>query len=414
MERVISYRPRGTHMQTESSRHYRIHAVLILLALMGLLVVSTAVRLGIAKAATPQKAGVSADMPTDDLQRSLRLDTYKIMADSGPARGENIYFYKCWMCHNQYTKSAPLLKDLFQRANLTSGDPVNDENVTAKIKEGGPGMPAFRTSLSDADIADLRAYFHSGKCCVEGENPPANPWYRAETHKWPVQSGLTGGATGMVRIASGDSPEGIGVQLIAPNGVRTTVYTNADGKFEFPKMQAGYYTLRIPTPVPFKPYRRDAVSINGATKLDDIVLERVAESDNLPASPALESQLSSAEILWNLPGTAEEKAMLQKNCSGCHSWQQIFRNRYDEHSWSLIVDRMMHFAGTAIAVRNQANVRAGPRIQYPRQVPFASSRPGCAGRATARLPAPSRRINEGHRYGIRVAAAIARSSRCCR
>ena len=128
-----------------------------------------------------------------------------------------------------------------------------------------------------------------------------------------------------VRIASGDSPEGVGVQLIAPNGVRTTVYTNAAGKFEFPKMQAGNYVLRIPTPVPFKPYRRESITINGATKVDDIVLERVSDSDNLPASPALESQLSSAEILWNLPGTAEEKATLQKNCSGCHSWQQIFR-----------------------------------------------------------------------------------------
>ena len=334
--------------------NYRPRLVAALLALTGLLVLVATARVGMARTAPkPPKAAATPDVSADDLQRSRRLDTYTILADSGASRGENIYFYKCWMCHNQYTKTAPLLKDLFKRENLMSGDPVNDDNVTSKIKEGGPGMPSFHTSLSDADISDLLAYFHSGKCCVEGENPPANPWYRAETKKWSVQNGLAGGATGMVRIASGDSPEGVGVQLIAPNGVRTTVYTNADGKFEFPKMQAGSYILRIPTPVPFKPYRRDAVSIDGATKLVDIVLERVADSDNLPASPELESQLSSAEILWNLPGNAEEKAMLQKNCSGCHSWQQIFRNRYDEHSWGLIVDRMMHFSGTAIAVRNK-------------------------------------------------------------
>ena len=293
------------------------------------------------------------EIATDDLQRSLRLDTYRVVADSGAGRGENIYFFKCWMCHNQYAKSAPLLKDLYQRKNLVGGALVSDDTVTAKIKEGGPFMPAFKFSLSDADIADLRAYFHSGKCCADGENPPLNPWYRAETKRWPVQSGLNGGATGVVRIKSGDSPEGVGVQLIAPNGVRTTVYTDAAGKFEFPRMQAGAYTLRIPTPVPFKPFRRDSVSIEGAAKLEDIVLERIADSDNLPASPELESQLSSAEILWNVPGTAEEKATLQKNCSGCHSWQQIFRSRYDEHGWSLIVDRMMHFSGTAIAVRNR-------------------------------------------------------------
>jgi hypothetical protein len=70
----------------------------------------------------------------------------------------------------------------------------------------------------------------------------------------------------------------------------------------------------------------------GATKVDDIVLDRiptVGETDNMPATPLLQSQLSGAEILWNIPGTAEEKATLQKNCSGCHSWQQIFRNHYD-------------------------------------------------------------------------------------
>ena len=341
--------------------------------------------LTIAKAAPePPKAAADREVPTDDLQRSLQMDNYKITADSGAGRGEVIYFYKCWMCHNKYTKSAPYLQDLYQRQKLVSGAAVSDDTVTAEIKDGGPGMPAFRSSLSDSDVADLRAYLHSGKCCAEGENPPANPWYRAETHKWQVPSSLAGGPTGMVRIKSGDSPEGVGIQMVAPNGVRTTVYADAGGKFEFPKMQAGSYTLRVPTPVPFKPYRRDGVSINGAAKLDDIVLERVSATDNLPASPELESQLSGAEILWNVPGTGEEKAMLQKNCSGCHSWQQIFRNRFNEHGWSLIVDRMMHYAGTAIAVRTQPMSKPDPeytllvkwltRIRGPESAPDAPLR----------------------------------------
>ena len=310
----------------------------------------------------PKEGVADAAGTTDDLQRSLRLDNYTVVADSGPGRGEVIYFYKCWMCHNKYTKGGPYLQELYQRAKLVSGEAVTDESVSAKIKAGGPGMPAYRHTLTDSDIADLRAYFRSGKCCVEGENPPANPWYRAQTNKWPVQSGLNGGAMGVVRTKTGDSPEGVGIQLVAPNGVRTTVYADGDGKFEFPKMQAGSYTLRIASPVPFKPYRRDSVSIDGATKLGEIVLERIAESDNLPASPELESQLSGAELLWNIPGSAEEKATLQKNCSGCHSWQQVFRNRFDEHGWALVVDRMMHFTGTAIAVRNRA--MSDPDAEY--------------------------------------------------
>jgi virginiamycin B lyase len=321
-------------------------AIGITLAVAGSIVRSAAAR-------TPRAAGVASSkvIATDDLQRSLRLDTYKLVADSGSARGENIYFYKCWMCHNKYAESAPYLKDLYRRPNLMTGKPVNDETVTEQIKNGGPGMPAFGTTLSDLDIADLRTYFREGKCCVEGENPPANPWYRAESHKWPVQSDLSGGATGAVRISSGDTPEGIGVQLIAPNGVRTTVYTNQEGRYEFPKMQAGVYTLRIPTPLLFKPYQRDSVEIDRATKLDDIVLDRVSDTDALPPTPEIESQLSSAELLWNLPGSVQEKATFQKNCSSCHSWQQVFRNRYDERSWGLIVDRMTRYSGTSLVVR---------------------------------------------------------------
>src|SRR6185295_4521347 len=97
--------------------------------------------------------------PADDLQRSYRIDTYQLVAKDGAARGETLYFYKCWMCHNQYTiqsqyaDKAPFLrlKDLFQRAKLVSGDAVNEENVTNKIKNGGPGMPSWRTNMSDAD-----------------------------------------------------------------------------------------------------------------------------------------------------------------------------------------------------------------------------------------------------------------------
>ena len=47
------------------------------------------------------------------------------------------------MCHNQYTKSAPLLKDLYQRKTMVGGAPVNDDTVTAKIKDGGPGIFVF-------------------------------------------------------------------------------------------------------------------------------------------------------------------------------------------------------------------------------------------------------------------------------
>jgi streptogramin lyase/mono/diheme cytochrome c family protein len=293
----------------------------------------------------------SSDTPApatnrDDLQRSYRTDRYLEVAESGADRGENIYWHKCWACHNKYQQAAPQLEDLFKQAALITGVPVNEENVAAHIKKGGPGMPSFRTTLSDSDVADIVSYLRSEKCCVEGEHLPANPWYRSETNKWTVQNGLSGGANGIVRVASGDSPEGVMVQLVAPNGVRTTVYTNEDGKYEFPKMQAGAYILRIANPLEFKPYRRDSVQIDGPSKLDDIVLERIVKTRALPATPEVEAQLSGEEILWNLPGTVEEKEALHNTCAlGCHSFQQIFKNRYDERSWGVLVARMLHRGG---------------------------------------------------------------------
>src|SRR5437016_2825194 len=131
------------------ARDVRSRSILVLLATgMALFAASAMTWLHTARAADKEIA-------TDDLQRSLLLDTYRIVADSGAGRGETLYFYKCWMCHNQYTKSAPLLKDLYQHKTLVGGAPVNDDTVVAKIKDGGPGMPAFKPSLSDADIADL-------------------------------------------------------------------------------------------------------------------------------------------------------------------------------------------------------------------------------------------------------------------
>jgi virginiamycin B lyase len=306
-----------------------------------------------AQAGPPDSRGLPGEQtPVDDLERSFRIDSYQLVAKEGAARGETIYRYKCWVCHNQYQKSAPQLTDLYKRPNLLSDEPVNDQTVSAQIKNGNPGMPSFRTTLSDSDIADLVSYLRGGKCCREEQNPQANPWYRASAEQWPVQNTLSGGARGVVRVASGDSPEGIAVELIAPNGVRTTVYTNDKGRYEFPRMRAGSYILRIPTPREYKPYRRDAVKIEGAANLEDIVIERISDSraDTLPSTREIESQLSGEELLWNLPGSAAEKNSFRKSCgsTGCHSYQQILRNRYDQRSWRVLVERMLHHGGGPI------------------------------------------------------------------
>lgn len=304
---------------------------------------------GLARLASQEtpRSGPVSDV-VDRFQRTYEVLGYNEVARSGVARGETIYFYKCWMCHQeigtQGDKSGlvgPPLKGLLKR-NAT------DEAVAAKIRNGGPRMPSFRHTLTDRDVADLVGYLLSPACCYELDEPPKNPHYVADTKRWPVSTSLKGGARGAVRMANGHPLEGIKVQLIAPNAVRTTVFTGADGRYEFPSMQAGTYTLRIATPAPYKAYVREGVPIKEATTLDDIVLtpipsagEPVILKGALPPIPEVMAQLSGAEWLWNLPGTAEEKSTFARSCGiGCHSYEFIFRNRYDERSWRLIVERM--------------------------------------------------------------------------
>src|ERR1700674_716962 len=165
-----------------------------------------------AQAHTPQS------VTSNDLQRSVEVYGYNAAAASGATRGEVIYYYKCWNCHNDYTRAAgspaPALKDIFKRTMLVTGDPVSDATVAKQIRNGSPQMPAFGTALKDADIADLLAYLHNG-CCYEETKPPVNPWYRATVQNSPAvpdRGNLRGGPSGTVRAAGGDRLEGIMVQ----------------------------------------------------------------------------------------------------------------------------------------------------------------------------------------------------------
>ena len=170
-----------------------------------------------------------------------------------------------------------------------------------------------------------------------------------------AQSGhkLLGGAQGSVRSAEGELLEGIMVQLISQQtAIRTTVYSDDQGKFEFPRLESGAYTLRIARPLEFQPYVRESVTIAGASKLEDIVLERVSKTEFLPPTPEILSQLTGAEWLLNLEGTAEEKRTFMVSCNWCHSYEQVFRTRYDEPSWDIIVDRMVRSAGSPLINTN--------------------------------------------------------------
>ena len=111
-------------------------------------------------------------------QRALEIYEFRKAAPSGPDRGGEIFYYKCWFCHNEFVKDVPHVEGLYKKATLLSGEPVNDNTVKEKIRNGGPGMAAYKYTLNDADLNDLVSYLRE-KCCWDSDAPPPNPRYIA-------------------------------------------------------------------------------------------------------------------------------------------------------------------------------------------------------------------------------------------
>jgi mono/diheme cytochrome c family protein len=139
---------------------------------------------GLAQSAPAQGSAPQSSSGSDlSTRRSVAIYNFKTTAESGSARGEEIYYYKCWICHNQYTIKAGTgavpLKGLFKRERLVStGQSVSDQTVSEKIRNGSERMPAYRHVLTDKDVQDLLSYLRDERCCFEGDDPPRNPAYR--------------------------------------------------------------------------------------------------------------------------------------------------------------------------------------------------------------------------------------------
>ena len=108
---------------------------------------------------------------------TLLLDR-KVADGDGAERGREIYYYKCWFCHNEFTKDIPKLTGLYAHPALINGRPVNDDTVKNQIRNGSANMAAYRYTLSDADLDDLVAFLRD-ECCWDSDAPPLNPRYRA-------------------------------------------------------------------------------------------------------------------------------------------------------------------------------------------------------------------------------------------
>ncbi len=94
-------------MERTGYRSFAIACAFLLAALLG--------ALSAPPPAFAQQAGGSPAASYDPSLRALQYYRYKRVAESGPERGRELYYFKCWQCHNEFQKTAPQLKGLYRR-----------------------------------------------------------------------------------------------------------------------------------------------------------------------------------------------------------------------------------------------------------------------------------------------------------
>jgi len=94
------------------------------------------------------------------LVAALAAGSTPAFAAGSADKGKEV-FEQCSVCHNAdstETKIGPGLKGLFKHDKLVNGKLVNEDNVRAKIDEGGNGMPSYKDILSNQEKDDVVAY----------------------------------------------------------------------------------------------------------------------------------------------------------------------------------------------------------------------------------------------------------------
>src|SRR5688572_7869794 len=81
------------------------------------------------ESAAPRAAAPQTERPIDPDDRGAQIWYFQRLGTTGWQRGQEIYYMRCWICHNDYTViaepgAAPSLRDLYKRPTLRNGQAV--------------------------------------------------------------------------------------------------------------------------------------------------------------------------------------------------------------------------------------------------------------------------------------------------
>ena len=114
------------------------------------------------------------------------------------------------------------------------------------------------------------------------------------------------------------------------------VVTDAQGKYRFPRLEPGKYMVEIARADGMEEPNREGVEIKSNQ-------ESHVDFQIGPAKD-IEAHLSSADWLRNLPGTPEQRDLIDKECLHCHTGTPM-KFRFDKEGWLKIARTMRYDAG---------------------------------------------------------------------
>lgn len=148
--------------------------------------------------------------------------------------------------------------------------------------------------------------------------------------------------TGIVMSAEEGAMEGVLVSAQAPGSViTTTVVTDEKGRYAFPpgRLAAGKHQIRI---------RAAGYDLSQPVEVDVAASKSATADLKLVKTKDLAAQLTNAEWLVSVPGTPQQKSMLQ-NCVNCHTVERVMRSKYTSKDFlEIVLPRMQSYVNQSI------------------------------------------------------------------
>src|SRR5882672_7432239 len=143
--------------------------------------------------------------------------------------------------------------------------------------------------------------------------------------------------SGAVKSDSAGKLEGVTVSAkAAGQTITTSVFTDEDGNYYFPRMAEGKY--RVWAQAEGFEAGTAEVDLQGAGGHQDFALKTIKDTQDVV------KQMTGQEYITSLPEDTPQhrkmKDVFYNTCTGCHEPNYILQNRFDEKGWEAILNLM--------------------------------------------------------------------------